>query len=515
MSNKNANMSNTYTNTNAIMSNTNTKSNTNTNMPNTNSINKTDFEFDDNLESMIGNFNDLGTSINSIKSYNSLDLNNFINNLKENPDTDPNDLLEDDMYQTMNGDMYQTINQNFETSNIVEQNSILFDTKEFDFANIKVKYLYDDDLDQELRQSQEQDQSQEQRQSLNIYSGPYEYKLCFEDKSYPHSVNLNKLIFNYKINDNYYSKILYLSTGHSFANLSYITDQNLKIFKTDQIEEIFNETNKNLFYSLDKGFDDFALIDFGEVRLNKSNKLNFDKKLLNVCSICKNMDIKFLENETFIKNGNNIGETWAKTLINFQTDNYIKSNTNDYTFYTFKINGKIVIVQTKYSSGIVLKGTTSKISKYNWEPASEEKNNEVLEFYFSNILKEFSNHEIFNGTLFDDNLYSHYTNYRDSNCISIVSLMGDSGSGFYRIIDNDNIEFVGINIGSCSLLVLKQSDKKYPNKIMWNNNINKLVFGSYIIEEVHKSCQMLPVDQIENLIKRNLSYQININEITV
>lgn len=89
--------------------------------------------------------------------------------------------------------------------------------------------------------------------------------------------------------------------------------------------------------------------------------------------------------------------------------------------------------------------------------------------------------------------------------------MGDSGSGFFRIIDNDNIEFVGINIGSCSMMILKPSDYLYPNRIMWNNSLNKLVFGNYIIEEVHKSCQMLPIDKIEKLIKQNF----NINEITV
>ena len=89
--------------------------------------------------------------------------------------------------------------------------------------------------------------------------------------------------------------------------------------------------------------------------------------------------------------------------------------------------------------------------------------------------------------------------------------MGDSGSGFFRIIDNDNIEFVGINIGSCSMMILRQSDYMYPNKIMWNNSLNKLVFGNYIIEEVHKACQMLPIDKIKKLIK----HSFNIDEITV
>ena len=463
----------------------NTFINVNTNLKVTNVIKpKIDFEFDDNFASIIGKTDELGTNINS---NNSIDLNNFINNLKENPDSDLNDLL---------------IN-NKQIEKAIEQ-IINSDESEKDTPinnNLDIKYFYN--------------QNNQNNQGLNLYSGPYEYKIYFENNPYPHSVNLNKLIFNYKFNNKYFSKILYLSTGHSFAESVYLTDQNNKIFKTNQIEQIFSETNKNLFYSSDNGFNDFALIDFGELHLNNSNKLKFENKLLNINSICKNMDIKFLENETFIKNGNNIGETWAKILINFQTDNYIKSINNSYTFYTFKINGKIIIVKTNYPSGIVLKGINSRISKFNGKLVNEEKNNEQLEYYFSNILKDFSQHEIFTGTLFDEKLFSNYYKYRDTNSLSIVSLMGDSGSGFYRIIDDTNIEFVGINIGSCSLIVLSQSDKKFPNKLMWNNSINKLVFGAYIIEEVHKSCQMLPIDQIEKLIKQTLPNNIDINEITV
>lgn len=348
-------------------------------------------------------------------------------------------------------------------------------------------------------------------QEVDIYSGPYEYKLFFENKAYPHSVNINKLIFNYKIKNNSFSKILYLSTGHSFAESSYLTDQGIKLEKTNQIENIFEKTNQNLFYSLDNEFDDFALLNFGGITLNNSNILKFNNKLLKINSVCRNMNIKFLENEIFIKNGNNIGETYAKTIINFDTDKFIKTN----EFFTFKINGTIVIIKTRYQSGIVLKGINSKISKYNGVSITEEKNNEQLEYYFLNTIKELSNHEIFSNIIFDDKINSYYVNYKDTNSLTIVSLMGDSGSGFYRIVDNDNIEFVGINIGSCSMMVLKQSEKKYPNKIMWNNSINKLVFGGYIIEELHKSCQMLPIDKIENLIKRNLPPNIEIKEITV
>jgi len=345
------------------------------------------------------------------------------------------------------------------------------------------------------------------REGLDYFSGPYEYKICFENKEYPHSVNINKLIFKYKIGKTNYSKILYLSTGHSFAEPFYLTDQGIKIDKVNQIDKVFEETDKNIFYSLDDGFNDFALISFNSLKLNYNNKLKFNDKLYNVISVCKNMDIKFLENETFLKNGNNIGETYAKSLINFDTDKFLKTD----DFYTFKINGTIVIIKTKFTSGIILKSISSNISKFNGLPISEERKHEQLKYHFSNVIKELSKHEIFSNIIFDNNIYEYYNNYKETNTLTFASLMGDSGSGFFRIIDNYNIEFVGINIGSCSMMILKPSDFMYPNKIMWNNSLKKLVFGNYTIEEVHKSCQMLPIDKIEKLIKQNF----NINEITV
>jgi hypothetical protein len=343
-------------------------------------------------------------------------------------------------------------------------------------------------------------------EGLDYFSGPYEYKIYLENKEYPHSVNINKLIFKYKIGQTNYSKILYLSTGHSFAESLYLTDHGIKLERVNQIEKIFEESDKNIFYSLDNGFNDFALINFG-LTLNNSNMLKFNNKNLKVVSVCKNMNIKFLENETFLKNGNNIGETYARSLINFDTDKFIRNN----DFYTFKINGTIVIIKTKFISGIILKGINSNISKFNGLPINEEKKHEQLKYHFSNVIKELSNHEIFSNIIFDDKINLYYNNYKETNSLTIASLMGDSGSGFFRIIDNDNIEFVGINIGSCSMMILKPSEIKYPNKIMWNNSLNKLVFGSYIIEEVHKACQMLPIDKIKNLIKQSF----NIDEITV
>ena len=58
-----------------------------------------------------------------------------------------------------------------------------------------------------------------------INSGPYTWKIFFEDKPYEHSVNINKLKFIYNLDNIQKEKYIYLSTGHSFAEHKYETDR--------------------------------------------------------------------------------------------------------------------------------------------------------------------------------------------------------------------------------------------------------------------------------------------------
>ena len=158
-----------------------------------------------------------------------------------------------------------------------------------------------------------------------INSGPYDFTMFFENKEYPHSVNLVKLKFTYKINNQNKTKILFLSTGHSFAEKCYKTDNktNLKIVKTNNIQDIFNPC-QNVFFSIDNGFDDFCLLSFcNDKNIIPLNYLPFNKYYYKISSICKNMDIKFLENELLIKNGHNTGESISRAIINFDSDVYI------------------------------------------------------------------------------------------------------------------------------------------------------------------------------------------------
>lgn len=364
-----------------------------------------------------------------------------------------------------------------------------------------------------------------------INSGPYDYKMVFENKDYPHSVNLTKLHFTYKINNEEKSKLLFLSTGHSFAEHQYKTDTNISIQKISQIDQIFTNSNSNIFYSFDNGFDDFCLLSFEPtLNIEQTNFLSFNGSNYLINSVCRNMDIKFLENEILIKNGHNTGETKTKAVINFETDVYLTSKKNKSTYYTFKINGHIVIISSKFASGIVVKGTTSSISKFNGEPTNEEKLNQQLEYYFFNTIKEFKNHELFDSVNFEQiladtnkiaELKSYYTYYKQTSSLSVVSMMGDSGSGFFRLMPDNNLEFVGINIGGSSMIILKEdptlnlNPNPNPNTIYLDNSREKLVFGKYVIEQVHRACQVLPINQIEELINRNLPISIRVKEIGV
>ena len=73
---------------------------------------------------------------------------------------------------------------------------------------------------------------------------------------------------------------------------------------------------------------------------------------------------------------------------------YLTSKKNKSTYFTFKINGRIVIISSKFASGIVVKGITSSISKLDGKPIDELKLNYQLEYYFFNTIKEFKNHEL-------------------------------------------------------------------------------------------------------------------------
>ena len=306
------------------------------------------------------------------------------------------------------------------------------------------------------------------------------FKIFFDNQAYEHSVNLTKININ--------NKMLYLSTGHSFPELRYMTDNNIDIYRTTNIYDTINYDNK--YYSIDDNFNDFSILSI--TSHEPTNYIEINNTRYNIIGICKNTNIKFLENEILLKNSFSTGLSFTKPIINFDTDNYIESINNNIKYYTFKINGKIVIISTPYNQGIIVKGCFSNLDRFNGMPINQNDNNKQMEYYFNNIISTFKNHELFNNHSINHNM-NHFNYYLNNNLISIVSLMGDSGAGFFRMIPNStDLETVGINICGCSIIILSQIP-----------SINKIKIGTYYVEELHKGAQLLSINMINNLLSQH------------
>lgn len=336
---------------------------------------------------------------------------------------------------------------------------------------------------------------------ININPGPYDYKLLFEGNYYPHSINLSKLTFIVRHQGQQFKKTLFLTTGHSLADSTYMSDFGCVIKRTGNFADLFFSPD-NLFYSVDSEFNDFGLISFGSYNVSDSNQLSFLNKTFNVNSIYKNPNIKSLELDMLIKNGRNTGESFAQAVIDFSYDPFIYTNSNRQNFYTFKIAGRIVLVSTPIAAGLIVKGRESTLTKYNGNPIDFNEQNTHLQYHFFNTIKAFKSHDIFNGFTIDDTIKCYFNKYTANHKLSVLSLMGDSGSGFYKLANNSQLELIGINIGSCYMIVLGTHGKYNSNKsIYYDDEFDKLVIGQYYIDEVHKASQILPISTIETYIK--------------
>ena len=125
-----------------------------------------------------------------------------------------------------------------------------------------------------------------------------------------------------------------------------------------------------------------------------------------------------------------------------------------------------------------------------------------LEYNFINTIKAFKSFDLFNGYTINDSIKYYFNKYTADNKLSVLSLRGDSGSGFYKLDKDNQLNFLGINVGLCYMIVLKSHGKLVDQKqIYYDEQLNKLVVGQYYIEEVHKASQILPIATIESYIK--------------
>lgn len=107
----------------------------------------------------------------------------------------------------------------------------------------------------------------------------------------------------------------------------------------------------------------------------------------------------------------------------------------------------------------------------------------------------------------------------DSHRIGWVSLMGDSGAGFYSIeLDergNQTAKLLGINIEGCSMIkvVKLKSPRLITEKIFinWNCENSKLIIGNYEIISAQKCSLVHSISHIEHMMRDITKEYIQVN----
>lgn len=292
-----------------------------------------------------------------------------------------------------------------------------------------------------------------------IKSGYFDYSVIIFDQKYPHSVNVNYVNVLYK--DQY--KLFFISSGHSFAEKQYITNTNTRINKVDKID--YN--NINTFYSIDDNENDYT------IGLVSNNKYNIIIELLNKQYIVNLINkIKIEINDILYKNSYNTG--FAKCQVLYE----LKNNKTKYHKINLD-NGLICLIYSEINNGFIIKAIES------------NKNDIILkQKYYKTILQSFEK-----NNLFKINDIDKFDYYNLNKLIQVSSIMGDSGTGYYKI-NNTNVDLLGIGIGGCNILILSKNKVNNGNILRWDHIKNRLVFDEYIIEEIHKGSV---INSIENI----------------
>jgi hypothetical protein len=182
--------------------------------------------------------------------------------------------------------------------------------------------------------------------------------------------------------------------------------------------------------------------------------------------------ITYIMYDILYKNSYNTG--FAKCQVLYELKNsktkYHKINLD---------NGLICLIYSEINNGFIIKAIES------------NKNDIILkQKYYKTILQSFEK-----NNLFKINDIDKFDYYNLNKLIQVSSIMGDSGTGYYKI-NNTNVDLLGIGIGGCNILILSKNKVNNGNILKWDIIKNRLVFDEYIIEEIHKGSV---INSIENI----------------
>lgn len=322
------------------------------------------------------------------------------------------------------------------------------------------------------------------------------------------------------------TKAYILSTGHSIG--PYACKINRQDIEPDlSLSNVI--TNSGKYYSLnDTKFDrDFSLIShdiIGQIPRTVSFPGKFDNLAIPVTCI----DLEPDKNKTYYKYGKTTGVTSAKIYLMLQkprakqllSECKIKSGKHNIYQIPDYTNGTLTVI-SHASNGIddniankdfLLTHDESFYINPEFDESLQIEPNFQLYIYLAGFLGYlgYESNES-NKKVLLNLIKSHGigTKWFEAQRIGWVSLMGDSGSGFYSVNTDESgtqsAQLAGINVEGCTMIKVRQIKK--PKELMpnifvyWDDNKSQLIIGNYEILSAQKCSLAHSISRIEQVMR--------------
>jgi len=321
------------------------------------------------------------------------------------------------------------------------------------------------------------------------------------------SLNSNIIKINY--NGSIFQIII--STGHSMNDSDLYKINSIEYSKKDDLNNALICDDNAYFYNFNGLIKDYCILNSKEIR-SDTNKINLGSELT-VIGTEKIID----STQEYVKNGANSGITYGKLLINLKTypskDFILETTIKSINIYKIILEDKRILYLlynklTQDSYDYILYPSNNYYTKRTIDATVNPKDR----FYpIIGDLKYIFPTEILSNL--DTNKFLIKSCdiaqvYYDNKCFGWLSGQGDSGSGYYSIHEG-TARLLGINIGGCNAIILKESDDKHE-ELFWDESIQKLKIDKYIIDEVYKCAGIASINTLESYMKVDTGRDITI-----
>jgi len=327
-----------------------------------------------------------------------------------------------------------------------------------------------------------------------------------------------------------------LSTGHSIGpHTCKINGEEIE--PDSSLANVLINSGKYFSINDSKSDRDFSLISH-DIISQQARAVSFPGKFENLSIPVVGIDKTPDKSKSYYKYGKTTGVTSAKIFLMLQkpkakeklSHNVINfGKTNIYQIPDY-LSGTLIVIS--YTSNETDNPITNKDfllvhdesfyinPQFNEELQIEP--NFQLYIYLAGFLKYFGyesnakNKDILSNII---NTYSIGIKWFEAQRIGWVSLMGDSGSGFYSVetdeLGNQSAQLVGINVEGCTMMKVRQIKK--PKELgsslfaYWDEEKTQLIIGNHEIISVQKCSLAHSIGRIEQAMKDITGESVQIN----